>query len=331
MMKRFFYSIGMILAIVLAATEAQAFCRPAPHGGATGDPHFVFHAKQNAVGGGGASMGIYCISAVKVKWHNMRQGVAVENFHTKLDALFNEIEVTNRELGTQIMIYKADDFGNPIQHMTMDFGRPNTNDYKVNGSSNAGDTLPSGRYVVNAFASINLGGRLQATNSTLTRNDVRPIVTIGGVEVTYAIDYENDDKLPPAGKCIVDFDMRIKSGSSASKPHSLGTASKDELSSGRTLTSHVPMEFYRNISGDSTTCKSGYLYLTTRYEPWEGVQGSVLGNEIQLENGTSIFVNYEVGGTKLPADLTGGREQRVIVDGDIMGYQDELSLWKLLL
>lgn len=333
MMKRFFYSIGMILAIVLAAMEAQATCRVL---GSTASKDFVFHVTQNEIGGGGgASVRIECRTDNNaVIWYNKRNShPSVDNFQTKLETLFDEIEVTNRQLGAMVMLYEAQKPNVVIQQMDMDFGQKNVSDYIV-GQGITSPTIGRGLYTVNAFANISLGGRKRAVEATMTRNDARPVVSIGGVLVTYAIDYENDENLPPAGKCIVDFDMRIKSGSSASKPHSLGTASKDELSSGRTLTSHVPMEFYRNISGDSTTCKSGYLYLTTRYEPWEGVQGSVLGNEIQLENGTSIFVNYEVGGTKLPADLIGGREQRAGIFSKTQGgsretaYVDLVFDWK---
>lgn len=145
---------------------------------------------------------IKCSSHSQIVWYPDR--FDPNGWQQKVDRLLNDLEANPRLLSVSVTIYP---FGSPnqsIANMVFDFGKP-SGSVMLEGNTSL-TKLRHGKYEVVIHSRAHISSPKIPSNS-LTANDKRRMVTLGGLPITYAIDFKADPTIPicdPKYKYYVD-------------------------------------------------------------------------------------------------------------------------------
>lgn len=133
------------------------------------------------------SLYISCLSSSRILWYPDRSDP--NGWQQKVDLLLNNLEANPRLISVAVKISPLDSLNQPIANIVFDFGR-RSGPVMLEGNT-ALTSLRSGRYEVVIQSSAHISSQKKPAYS-LTRNNRRQIVSLGGLPITYAIDFKED-------------------------------------------------------------------------------------------------------------------------------------------
>lgn len=320
-MKRLL-SLVLFISLSLLGSLSYAACSLIAGGVNPTVGAYQFRVVQGALGGVTAinrpnsSFRVTCDAAGgQINWHTNRNQEGT--FQPKLDRILDDINASTRELITTVAIYYDAD-GNPAppRHlMSLNYGLTTPN--IIHSQTDPVTSLGPGTYSINVFASGSIIGTKNSSHS-ISLADVRPFFSLTGLGTLYlAIEYEEDEELPPAKHCSVSYTL----GVNPSGKINLGIMSQSELDNGGEKTSDVRITTRRTMVGDGCDpSQSPTIRIAADTNLALGAgQGGHL-NEAKMTNGTSVFLRNIVPDLGIDREWGLGSSSAAVAVGEFDPY-----------
>lgn len=187
--------------LFLAGHFSYAACTMVNSTGSQPSPDFVSEFQQNTTPNIYQFIVIQCTGYSLMEWYPDRPDP--NGWQQKVDLLLDDLEANPRQLGVYVKIFPAGSSGVPIAEMHFDFGKKGN---VVIGQNTTTTPLKAGRYEIAVGTSAYIHSRKRPAYE-LTRKDKRRMVNIGGLPITYAVEFKADPTIPicdPKYKYYVD-------------------------------------------------------------------------------------------------------------------------------
>ena len=255
-------------------------------GGSASSPDFVSEFQQNMT-----SPEIYSHINIKcsgrsspITWYTERSDP--NGWQQKVDLLLDDLEANPRLVGGYVKIFKARSSGAPIAEMHFDFGKKGG---VVTHQNTTTTNLKSGQYEVVVGSHPIIHSPKRPTYG-LSRSDKRLLVNIGGLPITYAIDFKADPTIPicnPKYKYYVDRTNIM-----------FDTSSSDFFNKGGSLHQDIILKLERvNDPNCNAEIMFPLIKIHSPMGPDVETTGIIGKNIAPLKNGTSLALYQFRNGT----------------------------------
>ncbi|UNM97449.1 hypothetical protein MMG00_06290 [Ignatzschineria rhizosphaerae] len=147
-----------------------------------------------------------CEVGARITWYQQREDTY--GTQPKIDRLLDDLGITNdadRMLGVTVHLQYRKNFGDTenenLDHMQLDYGLKNI---VVQAGNQMSKTPYKGFYTLNVFGYASVISN-KSSIYTLDYSDIKPVVEMGGVLTTFAVNFRRDPNLPDPEVCVPEY------------------------------------------------------------------------------------------------------------------------------
>lgn len=281
-MSKICFAGQILLAVSFPSLTYAQFCKDMGSvGGFNTGPNVEFPLQQNKIGNQTDNILFKCDNEAPLRWYRERSGPYVDEFQTNLDRLIDNLVPTRKQFMITVIV--------------TDLGLTSTGQGRVIGSSsfnfagepflansNGPDTmiLEANHYymaVIRANADLRSN---RTTQYSMNYGQRRPILDVGDLKITYAVQYMADETIKPCVPIYRFGSMNFKEQFTSTGP--------DFFEGGGIRSLDFNVEAYRN---PDLLCDNYVATPLLTMETPRSKIGSIrtsFDNTVQLTNGTSL-------------------------------------------